>query len=427
MISEKEFITLNTFQNQGLPMIEIAQRTGKSLATLYRMRRQVNARLLKRRKLPTKHEQYIDIRLAEGVTNATKIFHELQARGYNKTYAAVLRHVHNAKRKTVLQKNVRPSIRFETQPGEQAQVDWGYFGKIEINGRIERLSCFIYVLGYSRAAYIEFTVKQNLQTLEQCHIHAFETLGIPRTIVYDNMKTVVLGRERLPDGKIKIYLNPTFMELAKHYGFTVAPTAPYWPRAKGKVESMVKYVRNNFMQGMKYKKGFQSLDELNKKAKKWIKTYANAREHGTTKEKPIKRWLKEKPFLTFPNALFPYETATFQPRFSTKDGLVKYNSCEYPVPYKYARRKLWVKEIYKNGIAIIEISHEEDGLLATYYLSHERNKWISEKDALFFKSALRKRVTPNGRIKIARLRHSFPSVFRRPAIYYNQVISGGMQ
>src|SRR5204862_98653 len=107
-----------------------------------------------------------------------------------------------------------------------------------------------------------FVVRQNQQTLQACHIHAFEKIGIPQIILYDNMKTVVLGRKKLADGSKKIQYNPAFLDFARYYGFEVKACPPYWPRAKGKVESGVKYLKNNFMVGESFGKTFKSLDEL---------------------------------------------------------------------------------------------------------------------------------------------------------------------
>ncbi|EII8432651.1 transposase, partial [Escherichia coli] len=84
-----------------------------------------------------------------------------------------------------------PAVRFETEPGRQMQVDWGTMR----NGR-SPLHVFVAVLGYSRMLYIEFTDNMRYDTLETCHRNAFRFFGgVPREVLYDNMKTVVLQRD----------------------------------------------------------------------------------------------------------------------------------------------------------------------------------------------------------------------------------------
>lgn len=379
-------------------------------------------------KVPAKSAQvfasYFQSRIRQGVTNRSRLYREVQEQGYIGHYASVYRYI-NKMINELNSNRYKQSIRFETSPGEQAQVDWGHFGKIEVNGREQRLYCFVYILGFSRAMYVEFTIKQNLPTLLNCHINAFNRVGIPKTIVYDNMKTVVLTRSRLPDGTPRIEFNPALLAFAKYYNFIVDPTAPYWPRSKGKVESAVKFVRNNFMQGMRQKKQFYALDDLNDLARNWVDNYANKRLHGTTHERPTDRWLEEKPMLSFPKHIPQYETAMFQPRFSTKDASISYKSCVYPVPYEYARRKVYIKELSRNGIVLIEIYHE-NLLIATYTLLPERNKWIKESDAIFFKSKTKRENKKRTHMKNRYQKQAYPNIPSRPIDYYNRVIAGGI-
>lgn len=366
---------------------------------------------------------YIKKRISEGVTNSRKLHKELQLQGYGASYATVYRYTRSLQIENYSKSTrYKPSIRFETDPGEQAQVDWGSFGKIEINGRIEKLYCFVYILGYSRMAYIEFTTKQNLQTLENCHIHAFEKIGIPKTIVYDNMKTVVIRREKLAQGRIAPRLNPAFFDFAQYYNFSIFLCPPYWPRAKGKVEAGVKYVRNNFMKGMRFKKEFKSLEELNKKAQRWLEYEANTRLHGTTKEKPIDRWIKEKKYLNFPNDIPIYASSPFLVRRSTKDGLIQYKSNLYSVPMEYARRNLFVKAVNTSGTLSIAIYYQ-DIIVANHLMSHEKGKWIVDDAHLIRKSTVNKRENKKARSK-KNIKKPYSGIGIRPLSYYDKFILG---
>ncbi len=325
-----------------------------------------------------KFERYLKKRIAQGVTNKSRLYRDIAEQGYKGHPISVNRFVKNLRENI---KAIRPSIRFETKPGEQAQVDWGSFGKIEINGRKERLSAFVYILGYSRMMFVEFTVRQNLQTLENCHIHAFEKLGIPKEIVYDNMKTVLSQREKLPDRKHKLHYHPGFLDFAQYYGFKITVCPPYWPRAKGKVEAAIKLLRYDFMQGLRFKKDFHSLDDLNEKVDVWLKNTIHKRKLSTVNEKRINRWKKEKKYLRFPRNFPPYQTFSFIERRVTKDGLVQYKLNFYSVPRVYARKKILLTEISKSGFAVIEI-YFKNKMIATHFVSSDKGKWIVVDDHL---------------------------------------------
>ncbi|MBA4544728.1 IS21 family transposase [Thermoactinomyces daqus] len=136
----------------------------------------------------------------------------------------------------------RPVQRFETPPGNQAQVDWGQF-TVNWGGKKKRIYAFVMVLGYSRMMYLEFTENERLETLMGCHVRAMEYFGgRTETCLYDNMKTVVTGL----DESGHIVWNERFAGFATHHGFTLKRCAPYRAQTKGKVENGIGYVRKNF-------------------------------------------------------------------------------------------------------------------------------------------------------------------------------------
>jgi transposase len=150
---------------------------------------------------------------------ATRLFDMLRTRGYAGGYSPVMRYV----------RSVRPASKAEaflkltTLPGEQAQVDWGHFGKIQVGAATRALSCFVLVLSWSRAMFARFTLDQTLETFLLGHALAFETLrGVPRRILYDNLKSVVV--ERVGE---HIRFHPHILECAGHYHFAPVPCAPY--------------------------------------------------------------------------------------------------------------------------------------------------------------------------------------------------------
>ncbi len=198
MLNWREKNTVINLLRAGLPVSEIARRIRRSVMTIYRLKNNPTLRKNKvtSKKISPEIEKQIKSLLRRGITNGKKIFTALKENGFIGSYSLLNRYLKNIKNNY----KEKGLTRYETEPGEQAQVDWGSFRKIKMNGREERLHFFAYLLGYSRMFYVEFTIKQNVQTLLNCHIHAFEKLGITKGILYDNMKTVILKREKLPDG-----------------------------------------------------------------------------------------------------------------------------------------------------------------------------------------------------------------------------------
>lgn len=130
--------------------------------------------------------------------------------------------------------------------------------------------------------------KTKLTTLIGCHLRAMKYFGgITETILYDNMKTVVTGADK----KGEVIWNERFARFVKHHRFILNRCRPYRPRAKGKVENGLKYVKQNLWPRIRT---FTSLAELNRKARDWMETYANVRIHRTTHEMPIDRFALEK-------------------------------------------------------------------------------------------------------------------------------------
>ena len=123
--------------------------------------------------------------------------------------------------------NSKATVRFETVPGLQGQVDWGFFENYRVyeDGEYKKLYCFLMILGYSRNRYIEFVTDMSTDTLIRCHINAFHFFGgYPREILYDNMKQVVIKR-LLKQSESE--MNPKFVDFAGFYGFKPVLCRPY--------------------------------------------------------------------------------------------------------------------------------------------------------------------------------------------------------
>jgi transposase len=282
---------------------------------------------------------------------AVRLWRELRERGYAGGYTAVKRAV----------RGVRPDpvasfeVRFETAPGEQAQVDLARF-EVEFTDEpgVKRIVwLFSLVLGYSRLIWGRFVVHQDMQSVLRCHIAALEAIGgAPREILYDRMKTAVIGED--PDGLV-IY-NRALLDLARHYGFQPRACRPYRAKTKGKVERPFRYIREDFFLGASYR----NLDDLNAQLRHWLDTVANPRVHATTQRVVNETFVEEKPSLK-PLPLVPYRAVLKLERRVSHEGMVSIGGNLYSVPDTTRRRVLDV-HVLADAIQIFE----EDMLVATH-------------------------------------------------------------
>lgn len=334
MLALEERFMIREMYRKGVSISEIARRTGRDRKTI---RQAINAPDLSSPKQPRQvkackidpYTPYLEQRIAEGVLNARKLYGEILAQGYPGKESKVREFVHDRRP----EKEPTGSIRFETPPGEQGQVDWGYFGFITHHGRTCRLYAFVMTLGWSRACYVRFTISSDTTWFIRCHLHAFAYLGgVPKRLLYDNLKSVVERRDA--DGKV--HWNPRFLDFADVAGFSPQACKPYRPQTKGKVENGVKYVRGNFWPGLH----FRDLEDLNNQALAWLNTTANPRVHGTTGEVPFSRLGSEG--LQSAEKAFTYDTSVMTSRRSSKDCVISYEGNLYSVPAAYARKTLQV-------------------------------------------------------------------------------------
>ena len=210
--------------------------------------------------------EYIDRRMGEGLENCRVLQRELQARGYEGSYTILSEYVRPRRRG----RQPEATVRFETEPGEQAQVDWGSFAYLDGQGRKRRVWAFVMVLSWSRAIYVEFVRRADTASFIQCHVNAFEYLGgVPRRCLYDNAKVVTLGRDEA--GRIE--WNRRMLDFALRLGFELKLCQPYRAQTKGKVESGVKYVRGNLWPSIR----FTDDADLNQQAVEWCESVANRR------------------------------------------------------------------------------------------------------------------------------------------------------
>lgn len=245
------------------------------------------------------------------------ILRELRDLGYTGSYTILKDFV-----KTIrLKKKRRAHLRFETAPGEQAQVDLSPY-LVPQGGQPTSVVAFSMIFGYSRWQFLRFFLHAEAHAVCHAHVLAFdEAGGVPEEILYDRMKQVVLESYRH-----KVVMHPLFEAMRKHYNFRAVPLAPGYKEGKGKVENPFRYVEGNFLP----KRTFRDIDDLNRQAAAWLRDVARVRIHETTRERPIDRLDIERPALRrLPPT--PFDAAHVEERLVGEDFSIRWETNRYSV------------------------------------------------------------------------------------------------
>ena len=310
---------------------------------------------------PSKLDPYkaqIVMWLEEAPYSAMRIWEKIKEQGFEGSYSVVKHFVRGKKE----QLNEQATVRFETMPGLQAQMDWAFFEdyRVRENGEEKKLYCFLMILGYSRMQYIEFVTDMSTDTLIRCHVNAFRYFGgYPEEILYDNMKQVVIKRLMKQEEST---LNRQFEDFAGFYGFKPILCRPYRGQTKGKIERTVRYVRENFMVGIHYK----GMDDLNGQALAWCNK-VNSKEHGTTGDIPFQRMKKER----LNPLIREYIIDKINLRRVQKDCLISYGGNQYSVPSEYAGKDVAVVAL-GNTLAV----YHEGKQVAVHRISYQKKDMV---------------------------------------------------
>lgn len=287
-------------------------------------------------------------------------------------------------------------IPVETDPGEVAQVDFGYAGLlVDPETHVPRKGWFFsMVLGHSRHMFAKFVFRQDAATWQQLHVEAFAYFGgVPKVIVPDNLKAAVVRCAFGLDDDLSV--NRGYVELARHYHFLVDPTPPRSPEKKGKVEASVKYVANNFLATLP---DGVDIDEANRQLAHWVDVVAGRRTHGSTHRQPLEVFESEERAALQPLPARPYVPVLWKRARIHTDSHVAFEKRLYSVPYKFIGQDAWVRAtpsevvVYVDDLQVamhdrrgVRVRSTDDGHLPADRVGHRhrgRDFWIRRAAAL---------------------------------------------
>jgi transposase len=323
-------------------------------------------------------KEYLRTRYLETGLSGVRLCEEITAMGFEGSVSAVRRFLQTIEKGGI---SPKATVRFETPPGEQAQVDWaeiGYF--LDENGIKRKIYAFVMILSYSRMLFIEFVTDISTETLIACHQKAFAYFGgYTRKILYDNMKQVRLSQTEW---------NPLFQDFLGHYGIVANTHRPYRARTKGKVERAVLYLRDSFIKGRE----FENLADLRQQGFHWQEEVANGRVHATTKEKPSELFKNEQ--LIPLASVTEYRLAAKVSRKVSAEGFVHYAGSRYSVAPQAVGKTVLIEQDEQ----LLRVK-SDDLIIAEHQVSARKNADVinPEHAAEMWKLSLGKTPVPNSR------------------------------
>jgi transposase len=317
-------------------------------------------------------EPYRDLvqELRRQKTEMTAIHARLTERGFTGSYSSVRRFVHTLEPTPAAE----VFVRVETAPGKQAQVDFGYAGKMfdPATGVLRKTWAFVMTLSFSRHQYVEFVFDQTVATWLLCHRHAFEFFGgVVEEVVLDNLKAAII-RACFDDPLVQ----QSYRECAEHYGFLIAPCRPATPQHKGKVEQGgVHYVKRNFLGG----RTPTSMTQANQDVRRWCLTTAGQRSHGTTKERPLVRFQQVEHAALQPLPATPYDLAVWAQVKVPADGHIVFANSYYSVPLDQPKG---TQLLVRGGAQQVAIFDQHHQWLTTHDRATQPGQRLTQPDHL---------------------------------------------
>jgi transposase len=259
--------------------------------------------------------------------------------------------------------------RLRTMPGEQAQVDWAHFGKLQI-GRAQRpLWAFVMVLSYSRRLFLRFFPGASMPFFVRGHVEAFaEFGGVPRVLLYDNLKSAVL--ERHGDA---IRFHPTLLAMSAHYRFEPRPVAVARGNEKGRVERAIRYIREAFFAA----RSFADLADLNRQAADWTATAAIDRPWVEDRERTVRQAFEDEQGILLPLLSEPFPAHERLEVEVGKTPYVRFDLNDYSVPHDRTQRTLVVFA----DLETVRIAEGND-VVATHARCWDRGQQLEQREHL---------------------------------------------
>lgn len=258
------------------------------------------------------------------------------------------------------------TMHLTTEPGKEAQVDFGYVGKLYDTKTKKDRKAYVFVMSmsHSRHRYVEFVFKQDSKTWLQCHINAFNYFGgVPRAILLDNLKAGVLSAN--------VYdpiLNKAYTELSRHYDFIIDPCKARTPEHKGKVERSIRIIKEQLIAGRQY----HDIHEANAKAKEWCQHDIGQRVCRSTGQKPMEAFETEKSsLLPLPKEIF--DIPTWQQAIIHRDNHLVYGGNFYSAPYQHIGSEVLVRA----GLKTVQI-YKDHKLIKTHILVSGKGNWQTD-------------------------------------------------
>jgi len=321
---------------------------------------------------------------------AARLYAMAQARGYPGGPSHFRAHIAQLRPKPPAE----AYLRLKTLPAEQAQVDWGHFGYIEMGRARRPLMAFVMVLSFSRQIFLRFYLNQRTENFIRGHVAAFQQWqGVPRVLLYDNLKSAVLDRR----GNT-IQFNPQLLSLSAYYRFEPKPVAVARGNEKGRVERAIRYIRDNFFAGCHW----QDINDLNAQADIWCQGAAADRLCPEDRSRTVGDAFAQEQSQLLALPVNPFET---DERLEVKVGKTPYarfDLNDYSVPHTHVRQTLTV-------IASLDRVKIYDGLerLAEHARSYDQGQQIEDPVHLEALLAYKQRAGTHRRQD--RLAHAAPA------------------
>jgi transposase len=366
----RSLMKLFELRAEGLGYREISRVTGHSRNTVRRYLRDEAgkneaARAPRRSKLDPFRE-VIDELVAQGLYSAPAIVERLIPLGYEGKETIVRDYVR--KIRPPVSPRVHAVRRYETEPGQQLQFDWGIFPYIDPRGYERHIPGLAASLGYSRRSYLEFAHSADVYGLITALINTFYHFGgTVDAVLTDHMKTVVIGA----DGEGGWEYNSQIEDLFCFLGVSIKLCRVKRPETKGKVERQIRYVKENFWPG----RSFVDLVDLNDQALAWC-LERDLRLHPSLGCSPLEAFEKEKEHLSPLPDREELERFERRVRLVSLDSFVSFGGINYGVPFRYVGRSVTVLPRGR----FLEIKDQAGEVIATHRLGFKTRSLVYLKD-----------------------------------------------